>query len=427
MREVVLGEVAQEEKRRHGSVAYEGAVFGVDKASGLTAEPRYQSKDLSRYKLVGTGMFAYNPMRLNIGSIGFLFQGRPEGIVSPDYVVFSCTQGLLVPDYFYYHTKSDVWRNWIESAGEGSVRERIYFSKLATYRFMLPSLSYQEQAVCILSALDDKIELNRQMNETLEAMAQAIFRDWFVDFGPTRRRQQGVTDFIEIMGGLVTDAERAQRLADLFPAKFGENGLPEGWREGDLSQFAGLNIESWGARTAPSEIKYVDLSNTKWGAIESTTLFTWTEAPSRARRVLREGDTIVGTVRPGNGSYAYIGSDGLTGSTGFAVLRPTRREHSEIVYCAATSRDNIERLEKLADGGAYPAVRPDVILATPMPAIPPKMADGFSSITAPMIAKIEHNKRESHTLVATRDLLLPKLMSGEIRLQEADEVLDAAQ
>ena len=69
----------------------------------------------------------------------------------------------------------------------------------------------------ILGALDDKIELNRRMNETLEAMARAIFKDWFVDFGPTRRKLAGLTDPTEIMGGLVQDATRAAELAALFP------------------------------------------------------------------------------------------------------------------------------------------------------------------------------------------------------------------
>ena len=67
------------------------------------------------------------------------------------------------------------------------------------------------------------------MNATLEGMAQAIFRDWFVDFGPTRRKQDGADDPVQIMGGLVQDPARAQPLADLFPAVIGDDGLPEGW------------------------------------------------------------------------------------------------------------------------------------------------------------------------------------------------------
>ena len=89
-----------------------------------------------------------------------------------------------------------------------------------------------------------------------------------------------------------------------------------------LGDVAHLNPESWSKTNNPSSVEYVDLANTKWGVIESTQHFSWKGAPSRARRVLRPGDTIVGTVRPGNGSYSLIGDDGLTGSTGFAVLRP---------------------------------------------------------------------------------------------------------
>src|SRR6202034_3209241 len=117
-------------------------------------------------------------------------------------------------------------------------------------------------------------------------------------------------------------------------------------------------------------IKYVDLSNTKWGRIHEVMEYTREEAPSRAQRILRPGDTIVGTVRPGNGSYALVGINGLTGSTGFAVLRPKSAECREVVYLAATSRENIDRLSHLADGGAYPAVRPETVAGTEL-LIPP--------------------------------------------------------
>src|SRR5574338_242899 len=108
-------------------------------------------------------------------------------------------------------------------------------------------------------------------------------------------------------------------------------------------------------------IRYVDLANTKWGRIEAVTVHEAHEAPSRAQRVLRPGDTIVGTVRPGNGSYAFIATDGLTGSTGFAVLRPRTSQYESFVYLASTAADNIDVLQHLADGGAYPAVRPDIV------------------------------------------------------------------
>lgn len=422
MHDVVLGDVAQEEKRRHGSATYKGPVFGVDKTSGLTAEPRYQSKDLSRYKLVDNGMFAYNPMRLNIGSIGFLFQGRPEGIVSPDYVVFSCKQGALIPEYFYYHTKSDPWRNWIESAGEGSVRERIYFSKLATYRFRLPSLFYQERAVRILAALDEKIELNRQMNETLEAMAQAIFRDWFVDFGPTRRKLDGATDPLTIMGGLVQDAERAQALADLFPAALGDDGLPDGWNAGRLDELAEVHMgASPKGDTYNEEGVGTPLAN---GPVEFGDYFLvekkWTTSPTRLSQV---GDFVI-CVR-GSTTGRHVFADGVYClGRGVAALRGLPGEQD---FVNATIIMHLDTLLQKTTGSVFPNLSGDDIRSF-ICLVPPKsVRRQFSLLAEPLRMRIWHNVHENRTLSATRDLLLPKLMSGEVRLSEAEDLMEAAQ
>src|SRR5262249_34841777 len=162
----------------------------------------------------------------------------------------------------------------------------------------------------ILGTLDDKIELNRRANETLEAMARALFKSWFVDLDPARAKAEG------------RDSGLPGAVGDLFPnrlvaSELGE--IPEGWRIGSLADVSSLTPEVWSKETRPQEISYVDLSNTKWGRIEAVTGYKRDDAPSRAQRVLRSGDTIVGTVRPGNGSYAFVSEDGLTGSTGFAV------------------------------------------------------------------------------------------------------------
>lgn len=280
----------------------------------------------------------------------------------------------------------------------------------------LPPLREQQEMVSTLSGLDDKIELNRRMNATLEAMAQAIFRDWFVEFGPVRRKLAGETDPVAIMGGLTPDPTRADELAALFPAALGDNGLPEGWLMTTLGEYAHLNPESWSSRAAPAHVQYVDLSNTKWGEIESVSPFSWAEAPSRARRVARRGDTLVGTVRPGNGSYTYIGIEGLTASTGFAQLRPKAAHLVDLVYIAATNSENIERLSLLADGGAYPAVNPSVVLDTTLPAIPPDLTVAFAEFASPIRALVEHRKSENRALAETRDYLLPRLMSGAVRV-----------
>jgi type I restriction enzyme S subunit len=170
-----------------------------------------------------------------------------------------------------------------------------------------PPRDVQDQIVGVLGSLDDRITLLRETNTTLEAIAQALFKSWFVDFDPVHAKMQGRTP--EGMD---------EATAALFPDSFEESELgdvPKGWRSGDLNTLAELNPESWSAKHHPGRVLYVDLANTKAGQIDDYIDFSFEEAPSRARRVLRCGDVIVGTVRPGNRSFARIASD-LTGLTG---------------------------------------------------------------------------------------------------------------
>ena len=290
-------------------------------------------------------------------------------------------------------------------------------SILSACPLLVPPPNEQLAIAHILGTLDDKIELLRRQNETLEAMARALFRAWFVDFEPVRAKKEGRWWRGESLPGLPA------HLYDLFPERLVESEwgeIPEGWEVMSLTEFSSLNPEAWTKRTRPEQIQYVDLSNTKWGRIESVTNYDADDAPSRAQRVLRPLDTIVGTVRPGNGSYALISDDGLTASTGFAVLRPLRREYAEFVYLAATARENIERLSNLADGGAYPAVRPEIVSATQVPRAGENLINEFSHQVSSMLAGIAANERESRTLATLRDTLLPRLISGELRIPDVE-------
>ncbi len=297
---------------------------------------------------------------------------------------------------------------------DGSTIKHIYITRLAAMTVRVPSISVQDDILNVLGSLDEKIALNRRINETLEAMARAIFKDWFIDFGPTRTKMAGRAPYL------------APELWVLFPDKIDDEEKPQSWQLSTLTAIADLNSETWSSNNHPARVEYLDLTNAKWGTIETTEFHSWDAAPSRARRVLRPGDTVVGTVRPGNGSYVLIDQDGLTGSTGFAVLRPKKPAHRELVYCAATAPDNIERLSHLADGAAYPAVRPDVVGATPITLAPEPALNAFSSACAPLIDRSEANKRENRTLAQTRDLLLPRLMSGEISVRHAEKLVRQA-
>ena len=355
--------------------------------------PCLENGKIARYEAVGDKLDAH-------GSTEFIvIRGRPN---------------VTDNNFAYYLTKWEEVRNYAIGQMTGtSGRQRVPADSLDHLTVPLPPLPEQEAIAHVLGTLDDKIELNRRMNETLEAMARALFKSWFVDFDPVRAKMEGRWRRGESLPGLPAEHY------DLFPdrlvaSELGE--IPEGWEVRALGDYATLNPESWSRSNLPAEVEYVDLTNTKWGVIEITQRFRWEDAPSRAKRILRAGDTIVGTVRPGNGSYSLVGNDGLTGSTGFAVLRPIHYRYRELVYLAVTTPDNIERLAHRADGGAYPAVRPGIVSQTQV-AIPTPdtdLLDRFSTIVGSILDKLESTERESRLLGARRDALLPMLVSGEV-------------
>ena len=345
--------------------------------------------------------------RCNPGETGYVSE-KIQFALGQNLVLLRSDQTKVFKPFLRWLVRGPQWWEQVGSyLNVGAVFDSLKCVDIPSLHLSIPPQAEQRSIAHILGTLDDKIELNRRMNETLEAMAQSLFKSWFLDFDPVRAKMEG------------RNTGLPKPIANLFPNRFTESELgliPEGWDFGTLGDIAALNPESWNARNPPEDIVYVDLSNTKWGQIEKIDRYPWKKAPSRARRVLRPGDTIVGTVRPGNGSFALIGRDGLTGSTGFAVLRPKAADDREIVWCAATSRDNIDRLAHLADGGAYPAVRPHAVAGTPVALADFPVKRAFSAMVAPWLDRIEYNRRESRKLASLRNTLLPVLVSGELRM-----------
>lgn len=315
--------------------------------------------------------------------------------------------------FLHYLMHSSEYRHWVVSSATGSTVKHTSPTRICGYRFKLPPIEVQTEISAMLGNLDDRITLLRETNATLEAIAQALFKSWFVDFDPVRAKMAGrAPEGID------------EATAALFPDGLEESALgsvPRGWRIGTLNDLSDLNSESWSAKNHPATVAYVDLANAKDNEIASTTNFAFDEAPSRARRVLRAGDTIIGTVRPGNRSFAFIHApvSNLTASTGFAVLRPSEVANTEFVYLAATQDSSIEHLSHVADGGAYPAVRPDVVSGLQTVVPDGKVLSAFHFVSAPLLAKVSENQAQAQTLATLRDTLLPRLISGQLRLPEA--------
>ena len=380
-------------------------------------------------KMKNSNVFRGDVIFTHAGNIGQIAYIPPDSqyeryVISQRQFYLRCDLSKADPAFvsYFFHSNDGQHKLLANASQTGVPSIARPSSYLKTIELSLPPLTEQRTIAHILGTLDDKIELNRKQNETLEAMARALFKAWFVDFEPVRAKMEGRWQRGQSLPGLPA------HLYDLFPDRLGESELgeiPEGWKLTSLAEFSSLNPESWTKRTRPQEILYVDLSNTKWGHVESVTKYETADAPSRAQRVLRPLDTIVGTVRPGNGSYALISDDNLTASTGFAVLRPLQREYSEFVYLAATGRENIERLSNLADGGAYPAVRPEIVSATQVPRTGEELINEFSRQVSLMLVGIAGNERQSRTLAQLRDTLLPKLISGELRVPDAVRIIGA--
>ncbi|EOG9063639.1 restriction endonuclease subunit S [Vibrio fluvialis] len=324
---------------------------------------------------------------------------------------------LVNPLYLLYFLQQREVVHFVNNATSQSAQPNINLKQIGDLEIRLPELAVQNKVVDILSSLDRKLVINTDINQNLESIAQAIFKSWFVDFDPVKAKMNG-----EQPEGM--DAATAS----LFPDKLdSETGIPDGWTQGSIADIAKLNAKSWTKKNSPEQVHYVDLANTKNGVIESVTTYDFEESPSRARRILNSGDTIVGTVRPGNRSYAFIGDTEkpLTGSTGFAVLSPKKSYWTSFVYLATTNDDSIDEYARLADGGAYPAIKPTVVADTQC-AIPTEdIAKKFWELTGPMLRKAHQNRLQNEYLAALRDTLLPKLLSGEIELGTSEELVEA--
>lgn len=304
--------------------------------------------------------------------------------------------------WLYYYLKSFPAKEYIHMNKSGTTQEYVTLGSLRKFPVAYPKdIIELKKIIHVLDSLDQKIELNNRTNQTLEEIGQAIFRHWFIHFEfPDDNGQPYKSG-----GGEMVDSELEK--------------IPIGWGVGTLSNLCKLNANSWTPKTMPKKIYYVDLANTKDGIISDLQMFNSEDAPSRAKRILQSGDTIFGTVRPGNRSFTLIGEqkNQLTGSTGFAVLTPKEPALREIVYLITTSEENINRLTWLADGAAYPAVRPNVVTDEICFLPPKKVINSFHEIVGPLFDQILINKYENLYLSKIRDLLLPKLMSGKIRVR----------
>jgi type I restriction enzyme S subunit len=289
-------------------------------------------------------------------------------------------------------------------ASAGATRPALTKSMIEELHIPSPPLAEQKAIAAVLGALDDKIELNRRMNATLQAMARALFQSWFVDFDPVRAKLDGRKP-----AGL-DDAT-----ASLFPDLLEESTLghiPKGWTAGQLGDIGTNSRRS----VQPSDIAL----NTPYIALEHMprrciALGDWDDSADVAsgKSAFKKGEILFGKLRPYFHKVGVAPFDGVC-STDILVLAPKSPEWFGFLLGHASSDELIQFTDLASTGTKMPRTNWSDISSFKV-ALPPKpIAAAFTRNMQPLIDRIHANLHQSRTLATLRDTLLPKLLSGEL-------------
>ena len=279
-------------------------------------------------------------------------------------------------------------RSYLTQHAIGATMPNLNQRILASVPVVLPPRKHQERIIGVISAYDDLIENNRRRIQLLEQAARLLYKEWFVHLRFPRHEYVKVKD-----------------------------GVPEGWEKKPLGEVVETNAESHKTGELPDYINYTDISAVKLGRIVAKNLISSVEAPGRARRKAKSGDTIWSNVRPNLRAYALVlnPEENDVFSTGFTVLSPVAIPFTYL-YLLVTTDEFVGHLVNHATGAGYPAVRADdferAIVLIP--------SDGvlrlFQNKSEPIYRFMYTLEKEIRSLSQARDLLLPRLMDGEITI-----------
>lgn len=322
-------------------------------------------------------------------------------------------KNILDPRYLKYFLSSPSMQGqMLALASAGATRNALTKGMIENFNIPAPDITEQRVIAHVLGTLDDKVELNRQTNETLEAMARAVFKSWFVDFDPVRARAEG-----RAPEGI--DAETTALFPDSFEGS--EVGkIPKGWGVGklvDLTFFSreGLNPSEYLAET----FDHYSIPAFDEGRIPKR------EAGSQIKSnkfLVQPGSVLLSKLNPQFPRVwlPYLNSDLRSiCSTEFLVALPSAEVTREYLYSLFNSRPFTERLATLVTGtsNSHQRAKAEHVLNIDVVIPDEKCIRKYTEIVKPIFDFAFANVEQSQTLAAARDALLPKLMSGEIRVK----------
>jgi len=322
--------------------------------------------------------------------------------------------------FLHYLLCGDSYRHEVLASATGTTVKHTSPDRIRRFKFSRPPLPEQRAIAHILGTLDDKIDLNRRTSETLEAMARALFKSWFVDFDPVRAKAEG------------RDPGLPKPLADLVPARLVDSELgeiPEGWDIGLILDHARLmsggtpktdRAEYWSGAIAWASAKDVSQSPgtflvatertiTERGLNDSSTQMV----PALCSVVVARGAT--------TGRMVLLGCDMAMNQTCYALASTTETPFA--LYCRL--RVEIDALVNAAHGSVFDTITTSTFASSRVVLPPKALLKAFEERAAPLLLRVLESTRETRTLVALRDTLLPKLISGELRVKGVKRSVEA--
>ena len=330
------------------------------------------------------------------GTIGNIAKYRGEKcVLGKGACYLNCNPKIVVSSYLYYQLQSSHFKSYIHLMSTGSTIKHISLKTMREYVFELPSLTDQRRIASILSSLDRKIELNNKINADFEEMAQAIFKNWFVDFEPFK-------------DGKFVDSELGM--------------IPEGWKVGRLDEIADVVGGSTPSKAKPEYytqkgiawLTPKDLSNhpavyTSRGEIDITE-----EGYNSTSTKLMPKGTILFTSRAPIG-YISIAQNDICTNQGFKSLVP-KKAGTCFLYCFL--KYVTPEIENKSTGSTFKEASGALMKSLQVIMPDQKVFEEFEEIVSPLFARIESLEKENSRLSLLRDTLLPRLMSGELEVPE---------
>jgi type I restriction enzyme S subunit len=360
-------------------------------------------------------------------SVGYVVvMGKPMA-TSQDFVNWVCSEGI---DYRFLKYVLLAEQAAFLRFASGTTHQTIYFPEVKAFHVCLPPIPEQCAIAHILGTLDDKIELNRRMSETLEAMARALFKSWFVDFDPVRAKAAG------------RDPGLPQPVADLFPARLVDSELgdiPEGWETTDVGSLCSrIAMGPFGSdiktdNFVESGVPVVRGSNLKDGFVEDDFVFLTEEKADELRNANAFPGDIVITHRGTLGQVGLIPERSrfpryVVSQSQMLLTVAPERILPRYLYMYLRAPGGQHALLANTSQTGVPAIARPTASVKAIPLIVPRkhVLDVFGAVVEVLYRRLDRAVRESHTLAALRDTLLTKLISGELRVNDAHRFFEAA-